>query len=54
MAKLDRTTLNKVIDEIQMLIDENYSCDNVDQKIGYQLGLYKVQNLVYSLKLKNV
>ena len=53
MAKLDRTTLNKVIDEIQMLIDENYSCDNVDQKIGYQLGLYKVINLVYSLKLKN-
>lgn len=52
MEKLDRATLKKVVDEIEELIKENYSCDNVDEKIGYKLGLYKVQNLVYSLLLK--
>ena len=44
--------IENVLNEIQKLIDENYPCDNIDQRIGYQLALYKVQNIVYAMKLK--
>lgn len=40
----------KILDEIQKLIDENYPCDNADQKIGYQYALYKVFNIINLIK----
>ena len=42
LKKLDGQTLDMVINEIQKFIDKNYSCDNADHRIGYQLALYKM------------
>ena len=50
MDKLDKKTLEYVLDEVQKMIDENYKCDNVDQDMGYQLALLKVHNHLYSVK----
>ena len=43
--------MKKALEEIQKLIDENYPCDNTEQKIGYQYALNKVYNLLSLMEL---
>jgi len=50
MEKLDKKTLEKVLDEIQKFIDENRKLENVGQEMGYKLALYSMYNHIYSIK----
>ena len=52
MIGFDKPTLENVLNEIQKIIDENYPCDNIDQRIGYKLALYKMYNHVFSMKIR--
>ena len=44
--------MKKALEEIQKLIDEDYPCDNTEQKIGYQYALNKVYNLLSLMELR--
>lgn len=44
--------MKKALEEIQKLIDEDYPCDNTEQRIGYQYALNKVYNLLSLVELR--